>query len=60
LREDLAQGQRLGDECDDAHLGATLRAQQWEYLIDARQQQGPGVSRCPAMERLLCCVCRLN
>jgi hypothetical protein len=32
---------RLGDEGDDAHLGAALRAGQRKRLVDARQQHHP-------------------
>jgi len=42
----------LGDEGDDPHLAAALRAQQWQHLLDADQQQRPDMARRFAMRRL--------
>jgi hypothetical protein len=47
----VARGQAVGDEGDDPHLGAAERAAEWEDLIEAGQQQRPGVAGRPAMGR---------
>ena len=49
--EDVAHGRAVGDEGDDPHLGAAERAAEWEDLIDAGQQQCPGVAGSAPMSR---------
>jgi hypothetical protein len=60
LPQGRATGRRLADEGDDPDLAAALRTEQRENLIDAGEQQSPGVSRRLAMDRLFCGLCRLG
>ena len=52
MAENFPDRRPLGNEGDDLHLAATLRAQQGQHLIDARQEQRPDVARRFAMRRL--------
>jgi len=52
MAENRPDRRPLGDEGDDPHLAAALRAQQWQHLLDADQQQRPDMARRFAMRRL--------
>jgi hypothetical protein len=42
VREEVAHGQRLTEEGEAPHLAATLRAEEWEDLINPGEQERPG------------------
>jgi hypothetical protein len=48
MGKDRANGCGIGEESDDAHLGATNGAHQREHFVDASQQQRPGTVECNA------------
>ena len=54
--EDVAYRGRVGDEGDDAHLGAAERTHQREHFVDASQKQRPGVSVSATMDATSDCV----
>jgi hypothetical protein len=44
MDQDVAHGRGIGDEGDDAHLGATHGAHQREHFVDAGEHQRPRVA----------------
>jgi len=46
--EDLSDRLALVDEGDDPHRAAALWAGERKHLVDARQQECPGIARRPA------------
>jgi len=52
MTENLPHHHRLGDESDDLHRAAALRARKRQHLVDARQQKRPDVARRLAMHWL--------
>ena len=52
MAKNVAHRHRLGDEGDDPHLAAAPGTRQRKHLIDTCEQQRPGITGRPAVERL--------